>query len=89
MLADWVVVPLVLAGQALPVGEEALVLGLGWLSAEAVQIHLCLSHHLASQPGLARMMTGSVQRKKYSCARILKTQVRIHMSLLPCSLPNT
>ena len=89
VLADWVVVPLVLAGQALPVGEEALVLGLGWLSAEAVQIRLCLSHHLASQPGLARMMTGSVQRKKYRCARILKTQVRIHMSLLPCSLPNT
>ena len=48
MLADWVVVPLVLAGQALLVGEEALVLGLGWLSAEAIQIGLCLSHHLAS-----------------------------------------
>lgn len=79
MLADWVVVPLVLAGQALLVGEEALVLGLGWLSAEAVQIGLCLSHHLASQSGLAHRMTGSVQRKKCRCARVLKTQVRIHV----------
>lgn len=85
VVADWVVVLLVLAGQTLPVSEEALLLGFGW----DIQISLCLSHHLASQPGLAHMMTGTVQRKKCRCAKILKTQVRIHMSLLPCSLPNT
>lgn len=59
-----VVLLLVSDGQGLLVREEALLLGAGWLSAEATEIGPHLSHHPPSQPWLVHMVTGSVQRKK-------------------------
>lgn len=65
VLADWVVVLLVAAGQAL-------LLGVDWLSAEATGIGPCLSHHPSSHPGLAYIGTGSVQTKNADVPGFLK-----------------
>lgn len=70
---------LVSAGQALLVSKEALLLGVGWLSAAAAkEIGPCLSHHPASYPGLVPVVTGRVQRKNANVQGFLRPSQLSH-----------